>query len=88
MIINCRRCRTRFTTPHCPGCGLNQAHALNYGVAGFDEDFSYAPWNDNTGQVGIDTSGDLTVGIGNGMSIDTSDGDLVIGGIDTGIDLF
>lgn len=38
---------------------------------------------DNTGQVGIDYQGDLTMGIGGGNSIDLSDGSLVIGGIDT-----
>jgi hypothetical protein len=33
---------------------------------------------DNAGSIGIDTDGDLTVGIGSGLAIDTSDGSLEI----------
>lgn len=36
--------------------------------------------DDNTGQVGIDNQGDLTIGIGGGLGIDTSDGSLTFGG--------
>jgi len=42
---------------------------------------------DDVGQVGIDMSGHLDVGLGNGLAIDVTDGDLVIGGIDTGLEL-
>lgn len=34
---------------------------------------------DNAGQVGIDNQGDLTIGIGGGLGIDTSDGSLTYG---------
>lgn len=33
---------------------------------------------DNAGDLGIDTDGDLTIGIGGGLAIDTSDGSLEI----------
>lgn len=32
--------------------------------------------NDNAGEVGIDTDGDLNIGIGGGLTIDPSDGSL------------
>lgn len=42
---------------------------------------------DNAGQVGIDSSLDLDVGIGGGLAVDLTNGDLVIDGIDTGLEL-
>lgn len=40
---------------------------------------SSARSDDNTGQLGIDNQGDLTIGIGGGLGIDTSDGSLTFG---------
>lgn len=34
--------------------------------------------SDNAGDLGVDFDGDLTVGLGNGLGIDTSDGSLEI----------
>lgn len=34
---------------------------------------------DNTGQVGVDSSGNLTIGMGNGLGIDLKTGDLTFG---------
>lgn len=63
-------------------------YSARYGRYVDDEDTS-----DNAGQVSIDTSGDLSVGIGGGLGIDTANGDLTVQiapgiSIDTGIDLF
>jgi hypothetical protein len=50
----------------------------------------YCGCNDNVGEIGIDTSGDLTIGIGGGLAVDLADGDIVVDipgtniGIDTG----
>lgn len=35
--------------------------------------------SDNAGQLGIDNQGDLTVGLGGGLGVDTSDGSLTFG---------
>lgn len=38
---------------------------------------------DNLGQVGIDIQGDPTIGLGNGLGMDVTDGSITINGIDT-----
>lgn len=35
--------------------------------------------DDNAGQLGIDNQGDLTIGLGGGLGIDTSDGSITFG---------
>ena len=65
----------------------------NYGDYDRNSGYGRYPYNDNAGQIGIDTSGDLTIGIGGGLGIDTKDGDLTVEvvpgiSIDTGLDLF
>jgi len=46
---------------------------------GFGRSYGYGDTDSNAGQLGVDLgSGDLTVGIGNGMAIDTRTGDLEI----------
>jgi hypothetical protein len=35
--------------------------------------------SDNAGQLGIDNQGDLTIGLGGGLGIDTSDGSITFG---------
>lgn len=39
---------------------------------------------DNVGEAGIDSSGNLTIGIGGGVGIDVVNGDITIDNIDTG----
>lgn len=63
----------------CSGC--RRAERSNQG---FGRDYGYG---DNAGQLGVDiSSGDLTVGIGNGLAIDLETGDLAVE-IAPGIDM-
>lgn len=45
--------------------------------------------DDNVGQLGVDTEGDLTIGIGGGLAIDLADGDVVVDvpGTNLGVDV-
>jgi hypothetical protein len=66
-----RTCVTHAGTRVPGGYGPCGTRLYDVGYGGFD-------YGDNAGQLGVDAEGDLTIGIGNGLAVDVTDGDLVV----------
>lgn len=87
--LECGSCYAEFPNPFAddtdqPGGTMSNEckrhHRRNCSICRPDTSSSSSSSDDNAGQVGIDNQGDLTMGIGGGFGIDTSDGSLTIGG--------